>query len=262
MNLQMDLSLVQGYKSKSQIAKVLTENWIASESYCPSCLNPLQQAKPNAKVLDFTCGDCNYDFELKSKKGGFGKKISDGAYDSMIERLASDNSPHFFFLSYSPEFKVQNLTAVPRYFIQSSAIEKRNQLSSTAKRAGWIGCNILSSEIAEAGKILIIDNFNVIDREKVKNKWFQTKFLQNSQSIETRGWTIDVLKCIEVLKTKNFSLNQLYQFEYELAIKHPKNNHVKDKIRQQLQILRDKGLIEFVSPGTYRVAPELHKGIS
>jgi type II restriction enzyme len=261
MNIQMDLSLMQGYKSKSQIAKVLTENWIASESYCPSCLNPLRQAKSNSKVLDFICGDCNYDFELKSKKGCFGKKISDGAYDSMVERLASDSSSHFFFLSYSPEFKVQNLIAVPRYFIQSSAIERRNQLSPAAKRAGWIGCNIISSEIAEAGKILIVENFNVIDREKVKHKWSQTKFLQNSQSIETRSWAIDVLKCIEVLRTKNFSLKQLYQFEYELAKKHPKNKHIKDKVRQQLQILRDKGLVEFVSPGNYRVVNELHEGI-
>jgi type II restriction enzyme len=252
MNLQMDLSLIREYKSKSQITKVLTENWIASECYCPSCLNPLRQAKPNAKVLDFLCGDCNYGFELKSKKGPFGKKINDGAYNSMIERLASDRNPHFLFLNYSPEFKVQNLVVVPGYFIQTTAIEKRRQLSLVAKRAGGIGCNIITSEIAEAGKINIIDNFKVVDREKVKLKWIQTQFLQNSESVESRSWTIDVLKCVELLKTKDFTLKQLYQFEHELAKRHPKNNHVKDKIRQQLQILRDKGLLEFVRPGVYR----------
>lgn len=254
MNLQMDLSLMKRYKSKSQIAKILTENWIASESYCPSCLNTLRQAKSNSKVLDFICDNCDFDFELKSKKGSFGNKISDGAYNSMVERLNSDNSPHFFFLNYSPEFKVKNLIAVPKYFMQLTAIEKRSPLSPTAKRAGWIGCNILSSEIAEAGKILIIDNYNVIDREKVQLKWSQTKFLQQSQNIETRNWTLDVLKCIEALKSKNFSLQQIYQFEYELAKRHPKNKHIKDKIRQQLQILRDKGLVEFVSPGNYKLA--------
>jgi type II restriction enzyme len=253
MNLQMNLSLMKGYKSKSQIARILTENWFESESYCPSCLNPLRQAKSNSKVLDFICDNCNYDFELKSKKGSFGKKISDGAYDSMIGRLSSEDSPHFFFLSYSPEFKVKNLIVVPQYFIQSSAIEKRKQLSSTSKRAGWIGCNILSSEIAEAGKILIVENFNAIPRETVKNKWSQTNFLQNTQSIEIRNWTLDVLKCIEALKTKNFSLSQLYAFEYELAKKYPKNKHIKEKIRQQLQILRDKGLLEFVNPGNYKL---------
>ncbi len=246
---------MQGYKSKSQIAKVLTENWMASESYCPSCLKQLKHARPNAKVLDFTCYDCSYDFELKSKKGAFGKKINDGAYDSMLQRLASDNSPHFFFLNYSPEYKVQNLIAVPSYFIQSSAVEKRKQLSSLAKRAGWVGCNIITSEIAEAGKIKIIDNFSIVDREKVRRKWLQTKFLQNSESIESRSWAVDVLRCIELLKTTDFTLNQLYQFEHDLAKRHPRNNHIKDKIRQQLQFLRDKGIVEFLSPGFYRAIP-------
>ncbi|MBL7991777.1 MAG: restriction endonuclease, partial [Candidatus Kapabacteria bacterium] len=30
------------------------------------------------------------------------------------------------------------------------------------------------------------------------------------------------------------------------------NNFIKDKIRQQLQVLRDKGIIEFVSRGIYQ----------
>ena len=34
---------------------------------------------------------------------------------------------------------------------------------------------------------------------------------------------------------------------------HPENNHVKPKIRQQLQVLRDAGVLEFVSRGKYRV---------
>ena len=41
-------------------------------------------------------------------------------------------------------------------------------------------------------------------------------------------------------------------FEDELKKKHPDNNFIKDKIRQQLQYLRDKGFIEFVTPGHYK----------
>jgi type II restriction enzyme len=33
---------------------------------------------------------------------------------------------------------------------------------------------------------------------------------------------------------------------------HPANRHVRDKIRQQLQVLRDLGLIEFLGRGGYR----------
>ena len=200
MNLQMDVSLARDYKSPSQVAKILTENWIAQESYCPSCLSSLTQAKANARVLDFICKSCDFDFELKSKKGFFGKKITDGAYDSMIERLGQPSSPHFFFMGYSPDFKVQDL---------------------------------------------------IVDRKKVKQKWSQTSFLNEVESIDSRGWTLDVLSCVERLKTASFTLGQVYQFEPELSDKHPNNKHIKDKIRQQLQILRDRGLIEFLSPGLY-----------
>lgn len=44
----------------------------------------------------------------------------------------------------------------------------------------------------------------------------------------------------------------MYEFADELAIKHPENDHIKDKIRQQLQVLRDKGLIEFKGRVIYR----------
>jgi hypothetical protein len=37
MNLRFDTSLAQGYKSASQIARVLTEDWLARNMYCPIC---------------------------------------------------------------------------------------------------------------------------------------------------------------------------------------------------------------------------------
>ncbi|MGC8581819.1 MAG: hypothetical protein ACP5MW_05710, partial [Thermoplasmata archaeon] len=36
-----------------------------------------------------------------------------------------------------------------------------------------------------------------------------------------------------------------------LAEKHPNNKHIKDKIRQQLQILRERGYLEFKGNGKY-----------
>ena len=52
--------------------------------------------------------------------------------------------------------------------------------------------------------------------------------------------------CIEKIPAKDFTLNQMYSFENELKAKHPENNFIKDKIRQQLQYLRDKDFIEFL----------------
>lgn len=44
----------------------------------------------------------------------------------------------------------------------------------------------------------------------------------------------------------------MYQFEENLKLKYPNNNFIKDKLRQQLQILRDKGIIEFIGRGKYK----------
>ena len=45
----------------------------------------------------------------------------------------------------------------------------------------------------------------------------------------------------------------LYAFEAQLSQLYPKNRHVKQKIRQQLQVLRDRGYLDFVSRGYYRL---------
>ena len=73
-----------------------------------------------------------------------------------------------------------------------------------------------------------------------------------TSNLDSRGWLLDILMCVEKIPSKEFSLNQMYTFENELKTKHPENNFVKDKIRQQLQYLRDKGFIEFLTPGQYR----------
>jgi type II restriction enzyme len=68
---------------------------------------------------------------------------------------------------------------------------------------------------------------------------------------QARGWLADVLRCVERLYS-TFTLENVYSFEVELAAKHPKNRNIRPKIRQQLQVLRDLGLVEFMTPGVYR----------
>lgn len=51
MNLRFDTSLAQGYKSASQIARVLTEDWLARNMYCPICGEvSIKKAEPNVQV--------------------------------------------------------------------------------------------------------------------------------------------------------------------------------------------------------------------
>ncbi len=253
MNLKFNTKLADSYSSFSQIARVLTENWVKESSYCPNCgKDKISEYPNNQPVADFFCAFCNEDFELKSKNGNLGKKIVDGAYSSMIERINSVDNPNFFFLTYSKtEWSVNDFLIIPKHFFESEIIEKRPPLAETARRAGWIGCNIDLQKIPELGRIFLVKHSIVTNKSTVLENWHKTVFLRN-ETPQAKGWTLDILKCIDRIKSVEFSLDEVYKFEEELKLNHPENNHIRDKIRQQLQILRDKNIIEFVSRGKYR----------
>jgi len=61
-------------------------------------------------------------------------------------------------------------------------------------------------------------------------------FISNYK-LDARGWILDILNYSNQIPDKNFTLNQICEFIGKLSIKHPENHHIKDKIRQQLQIL-------------------------
>lgn len=259
MNLNFDLSLIKEYKSKSQISRVLTENWLKNNGYCPNCNEDyLTEFENNKPVADFYCNTCNEQYELKSKIGlKVGKQIVDGAYSTMIERVNSDTNPNFFFLTYNnKDWKVNNFLIIPKHFFVPDIIDKRKPLSENAKRAGWIGCNINLQKIPQNGRIYLIKNSESVPINKVRDNWNKTTFLK-SKKLSSRGWILDVLNCIDRINSTNFSLEDVYKFESELKMKYPSNNFIKDKIRQQLQILRDKGIIEFTSRGNYKKINDL-----
>lgn len=253
MNLRFDTSLTEGYKSASQIARILTEDWLARNMYCPICGNvSIRRAEPNAPVKDYICENCKAQYELKSKKTedeSFQSTVADGVYRTMISRITSLDNPSFFFMHYN-RYEVNNLVIVPKCFFTPSVIEKRKALADTARRAGWEGCNILMREIPTTAKIPIIRNGFVLPIHNVVSQYHRIFNLQ-TKSIESRGWLMDTLHIVERLD-ETFNLNQMYSFVEELKQKHPSNNHIQDKIRQQLQFLRDKGIIEFKGRGIYK----------
>jgi type II restriction enzyme len=255
MKLSFDTKIAEEYKSPSQKARILTEHWVNSQAYCPNCgYQNIYKYGNNQPVADFFCSNCKEDYELKSKRESIGNKIVNGAYRTMIERLQSSNNPNLFLLSYSLyNFEVLNFLVIPKQFFVPGIIEERKPLSSTARRAGWIGCNILLQSIPHIGKIFFIRNHQVEPKNKVLAEWRKTLFLREEKEINAKGWLLDIMNCIEKLENKEFSLNEVYAFENELSKKHPDNRHIKDKIRQQLQILRDKGYIEFLERGKYKL---------
>lgn len=255
MHLELEKKLAIPYKNASQKIRVLTEGWVKSEGYCPSCGNSyLEQYSNNKPVADFFCKKCGEDFELKSKNNGLGKKIVDGAYRTMLNRLADVHNPNFFLLNYNlSTYQVVNFFVIPKHFFIPDIIEKRSPLSVTARRAGWIGCNILLNKIPEVGRIFLIKNKQVEPRDSVCSIWQKTLFLRKEKKIDSRGWILDVMRCIELIRKKGFTLADVYKFESMLAKQHPENSHIKDKIRQQLQFLRDRNYIQFTGKGEYRI---------
>ena len=242
------------YDSGSQSARFWTERWFAEEAFCPNCGNPkVNQFRANRPVADFFCPACNEIYELKSQKSKIGARVLDGAYETMCARLAESDNPNFCLMKYDrAKLAVTDLLVVPKQFFVREVIEERRPLAPTARRAGWRGCNILLDRIPPSGKIFIVRNGQVADREAVLAEWRRTLFLQ-AERPEARGWLIEVMKCVELIGKEEFQLDDVYAFERQLNLVYPNNQHVRPKIRQQLQVLRDHGYLDFTGRGSYRL---------
>ena len=250
MNLNLNDNIATGYSSPSQKIRVLTERWVAIHAYCPSCSSVIHKTPNNSRVLDFLCASCDLTFELKSKKGQHGSKIVDGAYRAMVETISSGTQPNFFLLSYDSSLFVRNLMLIPKRFIVPEFVEKRRPLTTTARRAGWIGCNLLLSMLPPRSMIYYVKNGQVSDKKLVRSVWQSTAFLDDVSG-PSRGWTIAVMGCIESLRRPIFTISDLYAFVPQLERRFPKNRNVKAKIRQQLQLLRNRGWLTFEGQGVY-----------
>lgn len=253
MDLNLIADSIENYHSGTQIARVLTEKWVEDNMFCPRCGNlHIRHFPNNQPVADFFCPLCGCQYELKSRRGSITRKVADGAYETMIRRITDNDNPDFFFMNYSKtELKVKDFIFVPKHFFVPDIIEKRKPLSETARRAGWVGCNILIDKIPAQGRIPIIADSNILDISCVVEKVNKSKVLEIND-INSRGWLMDILNCVNKVPAQLFTLKDIYSFENMLQRKYPNNHNIRPKIRQQLQFLRNKGFLEFLGKGKYR----------
>jgi type II restriction enzyme len=204
--------------------------------------------------MDFQCPACASRFELKSKCQNFGGCIPDGAYGTMRATIESGRTPSLFTLQYNlADWTVQNLTLVPSFAFTLSCLQERRPLSPTARRHGWVGCNILLRNIPQDARIPVVASGVPKPTAGVRSQFCKLKPLARLE-VTQRGWTLDVLNIVRGLKRDVFTLAEILENADELSQLHPENKHVPDKVRQQLQRLRDLGFLEFVdNKGTYRV---------
>jgi len=137
------------YKSGSQSARAWTERWVREWVYCPNCGSPKINPFPNnSPVADFLCLACREEYELKSQKTVFGEKVLDGSFRTKYARLAASNNPSLFLLNYDLKLlSVTNIFVIPKHFFVREIIQERKPLGPTARRAGWVGSNILLNQI-------------------------------------------------------------------------------------------------------------------
>ena len=253
MQLQMEFEIAARYKSATQRARVVTELWGERNLYCAVCDSPsLVRFSPNVQAVDYSCPECHSLFQLKSQSSAFSRRIIDAGYEAMRRAISDDRTPNLIAVHYDPScWKIRNVLLVPRFAFSMSAVEKRKPLAATARRAGWIGCNILLCNIPEDARIDLVRDGIAVDPKNVRHRYSQLIPLAGFNT-ELRGWTLDVLRVARSLGKRHFSLAEMYAHDAELVSLHPANRNVRPKIRQQLQRLRDMGLIEFVRPGYYR----------
>ena len=153
---------------------------------------------------------------------------------------------------------VTGLFVVPGHLIGRGSIQRRNPLGPNARRAGWVGSNILLGDIPEDGRIWIVSGNSITSPSVARIKWQRIAFLGNDPQA-SQGWGADIYSRVCRLAQETgdnvFTLRSFcFRFFTELAEIHPENHHIREKVRQQMQVLRNGGLLEFVdNRGTYRL---------
>ncbi|HLY60391.1 MAG TPA: DpnI domain-containing protein [Terriglobia bacterium] len=253
MNLRMPGKLADNYKNPAQRARVVTESWGEENLYCANCASPkLNRSVHGMQVVDYVCPECQSPFQLKSQSKAFSERIVDAGYEAMRRAIVEGRTPNLLALHYDlARWQVRNLFLVPRFAFPLSCLEKRKPLSPLARRKGWVGCNILLTSIPLDARIQILVEGVPVPASKVREQYARLRPLGKLNQ-KARGWTLDVLNVVRGIGRREFTLAEVYAHEAALARLHPGNLHVRDKIRQQLQVLRDLGLVEFLGGGSYR----------
>lgn len=259
MNLLLDPSVARGYKSQSQIARRITEHWAAQSLYCLACAADVLEPLPSSTaVTDFLCVACSARYQLKSTKGPFGRIASNSAYQKKVDAIKEGRVPHYAFLRYSKvTWSVHDLFVVPGHFFSLDIIAERAALKPTARRSGWVGSSILLYALPVHARVVVVAQGTPRPGTEVRREWSKFAFLGRDERARG-GWGAEVLERVEKMRQETYSsvftLQDFYRrFESELAQHHPENRNVQAKIRQQLQVLRDGGLLSFLGQGRYRL---------
>lgn len=249
MNLQLDYHFMDCYKNNPQKMRKVTESWITENLICPYCrTSHLIQSTQEHQSTAFICPTCAETYVLKSKNSPIHDKIQIGAYQVMAQSIISLKNPNFLFLEYDKkEFQIQNLFMVPRYFFCTDTIERRSPISSSTRRRGWVGCNILLNRIPAEGYIYIVENGIEYTIQEIWKKQRRTYFMSKYKP-RAREWMIDILNFIQ---EKEFTVEEICAYAPLMEIRYVGIVDAEVRIRKVLGILKKNGVIVFAGNGKY-----------
>jgi len=151
------------------------------------------------------------------------------------DRRSSSEASHSFLIS---RFSV-------------SLLEKRKPLSPKAKDTAGLDATFYWTEFRSTQEFPLSMTVKWFRHLKSQKHTIGFKPLEKL-NIEKRGWTLDVLNVVRSLKKNEFvtfrSLRPLGPTSGTSSAKPPHQR----QIRQQLQVLRDMDLLEFLGDGSYR----------
>jgi type II restriction enzyme len=248
----MPAHLALNYKGPTQKVRVVTETWGRDNLYCPNCQSSfLTPTPPGTAAIDYVCPSCGLPFQLKSRSKPIISSLRDAAYDAMMRAINENRTPNLYALHYDRlSWRVLNLILIPHFALTASAILKTPPSKPQKRKNPWVGCNISLINIPLDAKIRIVSDGIQTPPNQVRESFRRIRPLKELD-VKERGWTLDVLRVVRSLGKTEFSNTDVYAFVPLLERLHPENHRVREKIRQQLQVLRDKGLLIHVERGVW-----------
>ena len=247
MDLRLPLTGLARYKSASQRARACTEPWAEANLYCPACDSRRISTLPiGTRAADFICPGCDSRFQLKRSRPG---RCLFGHACRHQERQNSKPLPASLSASAalgrgSPSHPALRFQPVP---------SSKTKAAFAKCSPCWMGWLQFPSRPHSGRREDSGDRIRKSYSVRRSQEAYQRVRPLEKLTVERRGWTLDVLNVVRSLAKREFQLSDVYARSHELAELHPQNRHVNDKIRQQLQVLRDMRLLEFLSPGHYRL---------
>jgi len=141
--IDIDFTGFEHFKSESQRARAL-EVWARLNLWCHNCGNPnLVTLPPGTPVADLRSPVCSMEYQIKSTQGRFGGSILGAAYGPLEKRCKDGVMPDYLLIEYDlGRRQVVRVNLIRGIDLTMDRIVKRTPLKETARRAGWIGCNI------------------------------------------------------------------------------------------------------------------------